>query len=118
MPDFLNKKMTFEEWADLLDLREKLVPACTEVDRLPWRCTGACGQLMYGQEWVDGKLYPSPENTPSGMFYSKEFPRVCHVCWQLVHVLEESPTGYWQGLSARDINRSKGLKPGDNYLAT
>lgn len=118
MTDYTNKRMTFEEWAGLLELRERLVPDNTEVDRLPWRCTGVCGQLMYGREWIDGKLYPSPENTPVGMFYSKEYPRVCHVCWQMLHTLEQSTTGYWQGLSAGDSKRPRGLRPGDNYLAT
>ena len=118
MSDIINKRMNFEEWADLLFLRERLVSNSTEVDRQPWRCTGACGQLMYGQEWIDGKLYPSSENTPVGMFYSKEFSHICHVCWQMLHALEQSPTGYWQGLSAGDTKRSKGLRPGDNYLTT
>ena len=109
--------MTFEEWADLLDLRERLVPNTTEVDRLPWRCTGTCGQLMYGLERINGKLYPSPENTPVGMFYSKEYSRICHVCWQLLHTLDDSPTGYWQGLAAGDRKRVDRNSPGGNYLS-
>ena len=119
MPDdLLNKRMTFAEWEVLLNLRAKLVPDTTEVDRRPWRCTGTCGQLMYGQEWIDGRLYPSPDNTPSGMFISKEIPHVCHVCWEMYHVLENSPTGYWQGLSAGDQKRTKRNGPGSNYLTT
>lgn len=110
--------MTFDEWAELLDLREKLVSSETAGDRRPWRCTGPCGQLMYGVEWINGKSYPSPVNTPSGMFISKDIPHVCHVCWEMYHAMENSPTGYWQGLSAGNNKRTKGLKPGDNYLAT
>jgi hypothetical protein len=110
--------MTFEEWAEILELREKLVPATTAVDRIPWRCTGPCGQLMYGLEWIDGKLYPSPDNTPSGMFISKDIPHVCHVCWELYHALDNSPTGYWQGLSAGDQRKIDRLGSGGSYLST
>jgi hypothetical protein len=117
MPDYYNKKMTFEEWADILDLRAKLVPATIEGDRKPWRCDGPCGQLMYGIEWVDGKSYPTPDTTPSGFCISKEYPHVCHVCWEMYHAIELSPSGYWQGLP--DTKRKiDGLRPGGNYLAT
>jgi hypothetical protein len=114
----LSKPMTFEEWADILELRAKLVPDTAEGDRNPWRCVGPCDQLMYGVEWVDGKLYPTPENTPSGLFISKDILRVCHVCWELYHAVERSPTGYWQGLSAGDKKKYDGLHPGGNYLTT
>jgi len=109
--------MTFEEWAEVLELRAKLVTSNPEGERDPWRCS-ACGQLMYGIEWVDGKAYPTPENTPAGLFISKDIPRVCHVCWEMYHACEKSPTGYWQGLAAGGQKKIKGLKPGDNYLAT
>ncbi len=111
-------RMTFEEWADLLELRAKFAVATKEGDRVPWRCVGPCGQLMYGIEWIDDKSYPTPDNTPAGLFISKEIPHVCHVCWEMYHAVEKSPTGYWQGLSAGDkkiIDRNRG---GGNYLAT
>lgn len=119
MPDdILNKRMTFGEWETLLNLRAKLVSDNTEVDRRPWRCTGACGQLMYGQEWIDGKLYPSSENTPAGMFISKDIPHVCHVCWEMYHVLENSPTSYWMGITEARQKKYKKLLPGSDYLST
>jgi hypothetical protein len=109
--------MTFEEWYDLLSLREKLVPDTREVERTPWRCTG-CGQLMYGVEWADGKRYPSPENTPAGLFISKQLPHVCHVCWEMYHVIELSPSGYWQGIIAGETKKKKQLGSGGDYLFT
>lgn len=109
--------MTFDEWAEVLELRAKLVPSNAEGERDPWRCS-ACEQLMYGIEWIDDKPYPTPENTPSGLFISKDIVRVCHVCWEMYHACEKSPAGYWQGLAAGDEKRIKNLKPGDNYLAT
>ena len=114
---YTNKRMTFEEWAEVLDLREKLVPSTVEVERKPWRCTG-CDQLMYGVEWADDRQYPSPLNTPAGLFISKEQPHVCHVCWEMYHALEQSSSGYWQGLGASDRKNIAGLRPGDNYLTT
>lgn len=110
--------MTFEEWAEVLDLRAKLVPDIAEGDREPWRCTGPCGQLMYGLEWIDDKLYPSPNNTPAGLFISKAIPRVCNVCWELYQAVDKSPTGYWQNLSVMDVKKNDRLGPGGNYLAT
>lgn len=109
--------MTFEEWAEVLELRAKLVPSNAEGDRDPWRCSG-CGQLMYGVEWVDGKQYPTPEYTPAGLFISKDVVRVCHVCWEMYHACEQSATGYWQGLSASDKKTIDRNSPGSNYLAT
>jgi hypothetical protein len=119
MPDdLLNKRMTFNEWSDLLMLREAGVSDATEVDRTPWRCTGPCGQLMYGVDRIDGKNYPSPENTPAGLFISRDIPHVCHVCWELWHVVEKSPANYWANLSISDNKRKRGLEPGGNYLFT
>jgi hypothetical protein len=111
--------MTFEEWADLLELREKLAgDQIAKPANKPWRCVGPCGQLMYGIEWINGKPYPSPAQTPAGLFISKDIPHVCHVCWEIHHSLENSPTGYWQSLSVNDKKKYDGLRPGDNYLAT
>lgn len=109
--------MTFEEWAKVLELRAKLVPDITEVDRGPWRCS-ACEQLMYGIEWTDGKAYPTPENTPAGLFISKDIVRVCHVCWEMYHALEQSHSGYWHGLSTSDKKNVDKLSSGGNYLMT
>jgi len=112
--------MTFEEWSDLLELRAMLTSGYSEVEnnRAPWRCCGPCGQLMYGIEWEGDKFYPVPYDTPAGLFISKDIVRVCHVCWEMYHACEKSPTGYWQGLAAGDQKKIKGLKPGDNYLTT
>lgn len=101
----------------MLDLREKLVPGDTAVERHPWRCCG-CQQLMYGVEWIGGRQYPTPENTPAGMFHSKQFPRVCHVCWEMLHALANSPTGYWEGIDASATKKRSQLGSGGNYLAT
>jgi len=108
--------MTFEEWSDLLYLREKLVPETREAAQGPWRCTGPCGQLMYGIDRVDSHNYPSPFGTPAGMFISKECPHVCHVCWEMFHVLTDSP--YWHNMSVLDKKKVDKLGSGGAYLST
>ena len=109
--------MTFDEWAEVLDIRARLLPETENGPRPPWRCS-ACNKLMYGIEWIAGKSYPTPEFCPAGLFISKDIPRVCHVCWEMYHALEQSSSGYWQGLGASDRKNIAGLRPGDNYLTT
>lgn len=113
----LEDKMSFEQWSDLLFMRAKLMPETTSGERAPWRCTG-CGQLMYGLEWEDGKSFPSPYDTPAGLFISKEYPHVCHVCWEMYHAIELSPSGYWQRLDAANVKTKKQLGSGGDYLFT
>jgi len=106
--------MTFEEWADNLDLRASFVPGYVEDTRNPWRCSG-CQQLMYGTEWIDGCPYPSPLNTPAGMYIDDKHDRVCYVCWEMNHAIDSD---YWKKLSVAANKFRDGLRPGGNYLAT
>jgi hypothetical protein len=111
--------MTFQEWADKVFAQaETMQEVDNKVAVKPWRCDGPCGQLMYGIERVKGKNYPTPEHTPTGLFISKDYPHVCHVCWEMYHVVELSSSGYWQRLDATDTKRKKQLGSGGDYLFT
>ena len=79
-----------------------------------WRCSGPCGQLMYNTEIVDGKVYPT-DTAPAGFFLSKEYPRVCHVCWDMFTVLDKSD--YWKEVQEKDKQKRNKLGRGGNYLA-
>jgi hypothetical protein len=109
--------MTFEEWADRLDLRagafEQFPPAGIKD---PWRCDGPCNQLMYGQARDNNWNYPSPEGVPTGYFLSEEYPRVCDICWTLYSVLKDR--SYWTTLLAERSKAYKKLTNGGNYLST
>jgi hypothetical protein len=111
--------MTFSEWADKLELIAGEYPEIEEaIATSPWRCSGACGRLMYGLE-RDKKLgwnYPSPDNQPIGSFISKEYPRVCHICWELFHVVYDCDTSYWRNIQTSSKANVEKQKPGGAYL--
>ena len=56
--------MKFQEWADKLELVAGEYPEIENAIAIsPWRCHGACGQLMYGLDREDNWSYPAP-STP------------------------------------------------------
>jgi hypothetical protein len=79
-----------------------------------WRCSGPCGQLMYNVERINGTNYPS-ETAPAGMFISTDYPRVCHVCWELFLIISDKK--YWQELSEKDKDKKKRLGPNGKFLS-
>jgi hypothetical protein len=108
--------ITFQEWADKLDLIAGTLP---EIEKKlavsPWYCDG-CGQLMYGILHIRGHNYPSPFGTPAGMFISKEYPHVCQLCWGMFHAVNDTPSGYWHALAASDTKKHKRLGRGGDYF--
>ena len=108
--------MTFQEWADKLELVAGEYPEIENAIAIsPWRCHGACGQLMYGVDRESGWNYPEA-NTPVGSFISKAYPRVCHICWELFHVVADCDTSYWRNLTIEKKAVHEKHSPGGAYL--
>lgn len=111
--------MTFDEWADRLDLRattfENFPPAPDA--REAWRCDGPCGQLMYGIAREKNWNYPAASDTPTGLSISKEFPHVCHVCWELYHNEQFDERPYWQIIAHKEKKKFEQLKREGDFLA-
>ena len=108
--------MTFEEWADILDLRAGKYTKYLPADKTAWYCDGPCGQLMYGQWHEKGWNYPYPSNMPIGSFISPEYSRVCDVCYALHDNIKNR--SYWVALQASDRKMIGKLGSGGSYLAT
>jgi len=86
-----------------------------------WRCTGACGRLMYNVEWFhdeNGNLKSYPvAGAPEPLFISVAQPRVCRVCWEMFMVLNREL--YWKKLDQEEKNELKSrnkLRPGNDYF--
>ncbi len=118
--------MTFDEWAELLNLRAETFgdfPPPKDA-RKAWRCDGPCGQLMYGISRVKSWNYPN-ENTPVGSYISKDLPRVCNVCHDLYYYYVGHPDekvqdriqAYWDAVRATEKTTFSKLKNKGDYFA-
>ena len=108
--------MTFDDWAESLNLRAntfEYFPPAPDV-RKAWRCTGPCGQLMYGLVRLKNWNYPSAI-VPAGFYLSEDYPRVCNVCWEMYSSISER--SYWVAARATDKKKYHKLKNEGDYLA-
>ena len=120
--------MTFDEWAELLDLKGDTFSGFPPKPGIKgaWRCTGPCGQLMYGLELHKNWYYPTIKNLPVGNYISKEFPLVCQLCHNLYYYyighpddkVQDRIQAYWDAIRSADNKRYQRLKREGDFFAS
>lgn len=96
-----------------MDDRPELVDAAGVGD--PWRCS-SCRYLMYNLQFIDGRFAPVA-GAPHSKFLSKEFPRVCNVCFDMHTIV--STSNYFRNIETHEreeYKKTRRLFPGEDYL--
>lgn len=96
-----------------MDDRPKLVDAVGVGEA--WYCS-ACRYLMYNLQFIDG-FYRPVAGAPNSKFLSKEFPRVCNVCFDLHTIINTST--YFRNLETHEqaeYEKKRKLFPGGKYF--
>ena len=96
-----------------MDGRSELVDAVGVGE--PWRCSSCCA-LMYNLQFIDG-FYRPVAGAPNSKFLSKDYPRVCNMCFDM-HTIA-STSNYFRNIETHEQEEHKKLRklfPGGDYL--